>query len=81
MYSICRNSRTERNCRKCRMERQQNRQLPTYFTDKDGIVKVTALKDNGDEICTGYYAFDENGYMLTGRSKVSNDYYYFKTVQ
>ena len=51
-----------------------------YFTDKDGIVKVTALKDNGDEICTGYYAFDENGYMLTGRSKVSNDYYYFKTV-
>lgn len=51
-----------------------------YFTDKDGIVKVTALKNNGDEICTAYYAFDENGYMLTGRSKVLNDYYYFKAA-
>ena len=35
-----------------------------YFTDKDGIVKVTALKNNGDEICTAYYAFDENGDVI-----------------
>ena len=51
----------------------------SYFTDKDGIVKVSTLKNDGSVIYTAYYAFDANGYLITGKSKISNDYYYFKT--
>ena len=31
------------------------------------------------ELAEGYYTFDEDGYIVTGRSQVENDYYYFKT--
>lgn len=50
---------------------------PEYYTSKDGIVKITTLGADGKEIMTGEYAFDSNGYLLTGRQKVNGAEYYF----
>ena len=50
---------------------------PEYYTSKDGIVKITTLDANGNAIMTGEYAFDSNGYLLTGRQKVNGAEYYF----
>lgn len=50
---------------------------PEYYTSKDGIVKITTLGADGEEIMTGEYAFDSNGYLLTGRQKVNGAEYYF----
>ena len=52
-----------------------------YFTSADGLVKVTTMNTDSanTELAEGYYTFDEDGYLVTGRSQVENDYYYFKT--
>ena len=50
-----------------------------YYTAADGLVKITSLDLGGNPLFTGYYAFDKDGYLLTGRSAVGNDYYYFRT--
>ena len=52
-----------------------------YFTSADGLVKVTTMNTDSanTELADGYYTFDKDGYLVTGRSQVENDYYYFKT--
>ena len=52
-----------------------------YFTSADGLVKVTTMNTDSanTELAEGYYTFDKDGYLVTGRSQVENDYYYFKT--
>lgn len=50
-----------------------------YYTAADGLVKITSLDLGGNQLLSGYYAFDKDGYLLTGRSAVGNDYYYFRT--
>lgn len=54
----------------------------TYYTSADGLVKITTLNKDGKTLFSGSYAFDKDGYMITGRSQVgdnSADYYYFLT--
>ena len=34
---------------------------------------------NNSVLASGYYAFDKDGYLLTGRNAVGNDFYYFRT--
>lgn len=53
-----------------------------YYTSADGLVKITTLNTDSKELFSGYYAFDKDGYMITGRSQVGDnktDYYYFLT--
>ena len=53
-----------------------------YYTSADGLMKITTLNSNGSELFTAYYAFDKDGYLLTGRNQVGDnttDYYYFLT--
>ena len=50
-----------------------------YYTSADGLVKITSLDLGGNQLVSGYYAFDKDGYLLTGRSAVGSDYYYFRT--
>ena len=40
----------------------------TYYTSADGIVRVTTTYKNKKH--TGYYYFDANGYMVTGRISI-----------
>lgn len=51
-----------------------------YYTSADGIVRITTLNTDGSELFTAYYAFDKEGYLLTGKSLVGSAYYYFKTA-
>ena len=50
-----------------------------YYTSADGLVKITTLNVNNSVLASGYYAFDKDGYLLTGRNAVGNDFYYFRT--
>lgn len=50
-----------------------------YYTSADGLVKITTLNVDNSVLVSGYYAFDKDGYLLTGRSAVGSDYYYFRT--
>ena len=53
-----------------------------YYTAADGLMKITTLNSDGSELFTAYYAFDKDGYLLTGRNQVGDnniDYYYFLT--
>lgn len=40
----------------------------TYYTDVDGLLKISTVYK--DMTHTGYYLFDENGYMITGQKTV-----------
>ncbi len=55
-----------------------------YYTIADGIVAITTRNETGTNH-TGYYLFDENGYLVLGKktlngtecaSKISGDYYF-----
>lgn len=50
-----------------------------YYTSADGLVKITTLNVDNKVLTSGYYAFDKDGYLLTGRNAVGSDYYYFRT--
>lgn len=54
-----------------------------YYTSEDGLVEITTMDADGSTLFKAFYAFDADGYLITGRSKVdtgsSSDYYYFKT--
>lgn len=41
-----------------------------YYTSADGLVKITTLNVNNSVLASGYYAFDKDGYLLTGRNAV-----------
>lgn len=47
---------------------QTGEYIDTYYTSADGIVKVTTTYKGKKH--TGYYYFDENGYMMTGRVSI-----------
>lgn len=54
-----------------------------YYTSEDGLVKILTIDADGTVLTQGYYAFDKDGWMLTGRNQVGTDagaYYYFKTA-
>lgn len=51
-----------------------------YYTSADGLVKITTLNTDGSVLFTAYYAFDKDGYLLTGKNTVGNANYYFKTA-
>lgn len=53
-----------------------------YYTSEDGLVKICTIDANGTVLTEGYYAFDKDGWLLTGRTQVGTnaDYYYFKTA-
>ena len=56
---------------------------PNYYTAADGLVQITSLDANERPVCTAKYAFDDRGYLITGKSLVGtngNDYYYFATA-
>lgn len=53
-------------------------QEPEYYTAKDGLVKVTIVDENGRELVKdATYAFDKDGYLLTGKTAVNGTGYYF----
>ena len=56
---------------------------PNYYTAADGLVQITSLDANERPVFTAKYAFDDRGYLITGKSLVGtngNDYYYFATA-
>lgn len=50
-----------------------------YYTAEDGVVKIFTIDAEGKILTQGSYAFDKDGWLLTGRNQVSGSYYYFKT--
>ena len=51
---------------------------PEYYTDKDGLVTVTIVDEKGNELVKdATYAFDKDGYMITGKTEINGAGYYF----
>ena len=61
------------------MQQAEEAGASAYYTSADGLVKITTLNVNNSVLASGYYAFDKDGYLLTGRNAVGNDFYYFRT--
>lgn len=54
-----------------------------YYTAADGLIQITTLDKDGNTVFTAKYAFDKDGYLITGKSLVGtngNDSYYFATA-
>ena len=44
-----------------------------YYTAADGLIQITTLDKDGNTVFTAKYAFDKDGYLITGKSLVGTN--------